>query len=205
MLFYCSYYNIIRVRRKLLNLQELIKKARSYRRFFENEKVDEKILKYAIGNVRFSPSPANKQPLKFKIINDQTRNEKIFPHLTWAAYLKDWKGPKKGERPAAYIVILGDPSKSNFISWDYGISLLTIILSLKEKGFGACAVAACDREKLRGILSIDNRYDIAAVIAVGKAREKVIIEDVIDDDIKYYRDDQGYHHVPKRSVNDLIY
>jgi hypothetical protein len=43
------------------------------------------------------------------------------------------------------------------------------------------------------------------VIALGEPRERVEIVPVKDDgNIHYYRDDQGTHYVPKRSIDDLL-
>jgi nitroreductase len=131
-------------------------------------------------------------------------NEKIFAHLKWAAYLTDWEGPEEGEKPAAYIVILGNRSMSLHIDWDYGIALQTILLSAMEKGFGGCAIAACNKRKIREILDIPPELEIAAVVALGKPKEKVEIEDMEKANIKYWRDENGVHHVPKRSTDDLI-
>ena len=188
-----------------MDLKELLLKNRSYRRFYQEEKLDMPLLEDIIRNVRVTPSPANLQPLKFVLINDAAVNDKIFPSLKWAAYIKDWPGPEEGERPAAYILILGDRKKSAHIHWDYGIAMQTILLSAVDRGYGGCAIAAFDKEKVREILAIPRELEVAAVIALGKPKEKVVLEDLADDDITYRRDAEGVHHVPKRKVKDLIF
>lgn len=188
-----------------MKLRELLEKNRSYRRFRESEKIDTPVLKSLIDNLRYTPSPANLQPLKFVLVNDRSTNLRIFPHLDWAGYLEDWEGPVEGERPSAYVVILGNRGISKHVDWDYGIALQTILLGATERGFGGCAIASCQREQILDILSIPDEYEIGCVVALGKPVEKVVIESVKEGNIRYWRDDQDVHHVPKRSVDDLIY
>jgi hypothetical protein len=42
------------------------------------------------------------------------------------------------------------------------------------------------------------------VLALGKPVEDVIIEEIKNGDVKYWRDKEKRHHVPKRSVDELI-
>jgi hypothetical protein len=66
-------------------------------------------------------------------------------------------------------------------------------------------IANVDREGLRGALEIPRRYEILLVLALGKPKEKVVIETVgPGGDTKYWRDSRGVHHVPKRSLDDII-
>ena len=66
-------------------------------------------------------------------------------------------------------------------------------------------MASVKRKKLRKILALDERYTIGYVIALGKPAEISVIEPLGQDgDIKYYRDADGVHHVPKRSLDDLL-
>jgi nitroreductase len=188
-----------------MTVRELLLKNRSYRRFYQQEKILSADLKDLIANVRISPSAANLQPLKFVLVNHRETNSRLFPYLKWAGYLKEWDGPGEGERPSAYIVILGDREQSGQFLWDSGIALQTILLSAVEKGFGGCAIASFNKNKVRELLRIPESLEIALVIALGKPKEKVVIDDVKDGDIKYWRDKDQVHHVPKRSPEDLIY
>lgn len=186
-------------------IKELILKNRSYRRFYEEEKIPTEILKGFIDLARLSPSARNLQPLKYFISNDVETNNKIFPNLAWAGYLKDWDGPTVGERPSAYIIILGDKEISNNFGIDPGICAQSILLGAVEKGFGGCIIGSVNKERVKEVLNIHERFEILYVIALGKPKEIIVLEDVVDEkEIKYWRDDKKVHHVPKRKLNSLI-
>jgi len=40
---------------------------------------------------------------------------------------------------------------------------------------------------------------------LGKPAEQVVIEDLKDNNVKYWRDENQVHHVPKRKLDELIY
>ncbi|HOJ15028.1 MAG TPA: nitroreductase family protein, partial [Deltaproteobacteria bacterium] len=125
--------------------------------------------------------------------------------LGWAAYLTDWPGPAPGERPSAYIVILGDTVISRNFWCDHGIAAQSILLGAVEKGYGGCMIASIKKQQLMQALGIPERYEILLVIAIGRPAERVTIEPVgPQGDIRYWRDDQGVHHVPKRSLDEIV-
>ncbi|MCQ9207092.1 MAG: nitroreductase family protein [Omnitrophica bacterium] len=187
-----------------MSIRELVLKNRSYRRFFKDA-VSPETLRGLVDLARLSPSAANLQPLKYIISCVPKKNALIFPHLKWAGYLKDWLGPLSEERPRAYIVILGDTGISKSFACDSGIASIGILLGATEKGLGGCIIGAIDREGLRAALKIRAAYEILLVLALGKPKEKVEIEVVKGaGDIKYWRDKEGNHHVPKRKLDDLI-
>ena len=186
-------------------LKGLILKNRSYRRFFQEKPIKLEILRGLIDLARLSPSASNLQPLKFILSNDPKKNALIFPQLAWAGYLKDWPGPSEGERPSAYIIILGDTKISKSFGCDHGIAAQSILLGATEKGFGGCMIASIDEAGLRKALEIPNQYEILLVLALGKPKEKVKVEKVgPSGNIKYWRGKKGIHHVPKRSLEEII-
>jgi len=186
-------------------IEKLIKQNRSCRRFYEDDEIDTATLKDLVNLARLSASAANLQPLKYILSCSAEKNEQIFPCLAWAAYLKDWSGPQAGERPSAYIIILGDTNITKDFGCDHGIASQSILLGAREKGLAGCMIGMVKRKKLRNILNIKERFKILLVIAIGKPKEEVMIETVGDDDnIKYWRDNDSVHHVPKRKLEDII-
>lgn len=186
-------------------LENLIRKNRTCRRFFQSRAIPMNTLNELVNLGRLSASAANRQPLKYVVSCDPEINAQIFFCLAWAAYLKDWPGPAEGERPAAYIVILGDTAIATDFWCDHGIAAQSILLGAREKGLAGCMLGAIDREKLRGILNLGEHLKILLVLALGVPREEVVIEPVgPDGSIRYWRDGRGVHHVPKRSLDDII-
>ncbi len=186
-------------------IRDLIEKNRSYRRFYQNEAIRLEILRELVDLARLSASAANKQPLKYIFSCEPEKNATIFKHLAWAGYLKGWGGPVEGERPAAYIIVLGDTKIGKAFDWDAGIAAQSILLGAVEKSLGGCIVASIQKENLRTAFNIPAHLEIVLVLALGKPKEKVIIEKVGEDGkIEYWRDKDGVHHVPKRSLNEII-
>jgi len=186
-------------------IKELILKNRSYRRFYEEHKISENEIVELIDLARCSASARNAQPLKYIISSTETYNNQIFETLSWAGYLTDWKGPEKGERPTAYIIILKDTTISHNIFCDDGIAAQSILLGATEKGLGGCMIASVNRKAIKQLFNISEELEIQMVIALGKPKETVVLTEMKNNnDFKYWRDENNVHYVPKRTLNDLI-
>lgn len=185
-------------------IRDLILKNRSYRRFDESVKVPVNKLKSWIELARFSASGRNMQPLKYVICTDELINKQIFKQLGWAGYLTNWTGPEEGERPAAYVVVLHDNSLSDNHFCDDGIAVQSILLGAVEDGFGGCIIGSVNKGKVAKLLRLPEHLEILWVIALGKPAEQSKIETTGGNNIKYWRDENGVHHVPKRSLEELI-
>ena len=188
-----------------MNFNDLAKKTRSYRRFNEQFAIARETLVELIGLTRYAASGRNSQPLKYVLSNESELNGLVFSTLSWAGYLKEWSGPEKGERPTAYIIVLLDKDISDHYYCDDGIAMQNILLGAVEKGLGGCIFRTINKPLLKTILGIPDHFEIIDVVALGKPVEKVVITEVgKDSDIKYYRDENGVHYVPKRSLDELI-
>jgi nitroreductase len=186
-------------------IRDLILSNRSCRRFDEGFAIERRALEELVDLARLSASAANLQPLKYILSCEPERNARIFRHLAWAAYLKDWGGPAPGERPSAYLVVLGDTAISHTFGCDHGIAAQSILLGAREKGLAGCMIGLIQREELRQTLHIPLRYEILLVLALGRPCEQVVIDELgPNGDIKYWRDNTGVHHVPKRSLQELM-
>lgn len=185
-------------------LNDLVLKNRSYRRFDGKRAVSGETLEQLVELARICPSSRNQQALKFMAVNRPDQCEKLFPCLAWAGYLKDWDGPVPEERPTAYIIILGDTQIGSGFETDLGICAQTILIGAVEKELGGCMIGSIKRDQLRILFSIPPSLEILLVLAIGKPVEKVVIEPVKDGDIRYWRDQNQIHHLPKRSLQEIL-
>ena len=193
-----------------MNLKELVYKNRSYRRFDESYEIKKQQLIDLVDLARMSPSPKNLQALKYKICTNRDLNNQIFKSLAWAGYLKDWSGPEQGERPSGYIFILADKTISNDFRKDFlytasGYVAQSMLLGAVSLGLGGCTIAAFKHKELKKSIDLPEYLDILLVLALGKPKENIIITNVDEqNNIKYWRDAEENHYVPKRNLNDLI-
>ena len=186
-------------------LRDLVRKNRSYRRFYEDRPISRETLVELVDLARLSASGSNMQPLKYALSANPEMNAQVFATLAWAGFLKDWPGPVEGERPSAYIVILCDKEIRPSAGCDHGIAAQSIMLGAAEQGLGGCMIGSIKREELRQVMNIPEQYDILLVLALGVPKEHVVLDEVgPDGDIKYWRDSEGTHHVPKRSLDEII-
>jgi len=143
-------------------------------RKYEPKDVPEEVLSKCVDAARLSPSSANRQPLKYIIVNDQMLLREVFSTLRWAGYLSSYQ-PSEEEMPRAYVVIVLDKS----IRKNHG------------------------RERLRKILNVPDGLDIVLVVALGYPAENPVVDRVKDGNIKYWLDGNGVLHVPKRDLKDI--
>lgn len=184
---------------------DLVQDNRSCRRFHEDDVVAMETLRELVNLGRITASVANLQPLKYILSCDSKTNADIFSTLAWAGYLKDWPGPAEGERPAAYIVVLGDTSIAQDVGCDHGIASQTIMLGAREKGLAGCMLGSINRKLLMELLEVPEQLKILIVLAIGKPKEQIVLETLEPDgSIRYWRDSDGIHHVPKRKLEDIV-
>ena len=188
-----------------MDFETLIVRNRSYRRFDQSKPVERETLRRLVDIARRTPSAANRQPLKYVLLNHADTCARLFPYLGWAAALKGWSGPAEGERPTAYIIILCDTQISKNAGCDHGIAAQSILLAAVEKGLGGCMIGTVQRDGVRKEFGIPERCEILLVVALGVPAEKCVLEEMkAGAGVDYYRDAEGVHHVPKRSLDEVI-
>ena len=190
-------------------LETLVRQTRTVRRFQEDKPLTPEQLHQLVDLARLGGSARNAQALKYMLITDEQQRHSLFPLLAWAGYLPHWPGPVAGERPPAYILCLldsrvqkGPLTEAHF---DLGIATQNLLLGATEHGLTGCRIGAFSQEKVHRLLRLDNRFKVLLVLALGYPAETVILEQVgTDGDIRYWHDDRGAHHVPKRSLAEIL-
>ena len=183
-------------------IYEKITSRRSIRKYVQKD-VPREVLLRCVDAARLSPSGANRQPLKYIIVNDQELIKEVFSTLKWAGYLPNYQ-PSEHEMPRAYIVIILDKRIHENPSHDAGIAAMSISMVAFDEGLGSCILGAVDREKLRGILRAPDGLDIVLVVALGYPAESPVADKMKDGDVKYWLDENRVLHVPKRSLEEVV-
>ena len=186
-------------------MADLVRRTRTIRRFAQSDRIPLATLRELTDLARLSASGGNNQPLKFILLHEEADGERLFPLVAWAGALKDWDGPVEGERPAAYIILLLDKSIAQSPGVNHGIAAQSIALGACEKGIGCCMMGSIQRPKIKEAFHIPEAYDVLLVLALGAPAESVVIDPLPEDGVtNYWRDENGVHHVPKRSLDELI-
>lgn len=185
-----------------MTVYEAVMKRRTIRKF-KQIKIDHNDLLKLVDCARMAPYAVNAQPLKFKIIDDKSLTDVIFPYTRWGAALADGT-PKADERPVSYIAVFGDTEiKQNFIA-DSAAAATIMILAAEEMGISSCWLGAIDKEKITSELKIPERYKLEYLIAFGYPLQKSRAVDMKNQSTKYYLTDDQVVNVPKRTIEDIL-
>ncbi len=188
-----------------MNFEELIYKRRTIRRF-KQDPISLDILKKLVDFARIAPMASNIQALEFIIVENIEMRQKLFPLVNWASSLpKDQRTPERGREPTAYIIVLVNTQiKKSFVDFDVGAAVENILLGAVDYGIGTCWMANINVRRIRDVFQIPEHYDIKQVISLGYPEEESVME-LFKDSFKYWKDDEGRMHVPKRSLKEVIF
>ncbi len=191
-----------------MTISELIERTRSIRRFRQDRVPEEKTLRELVRLACLGGSARNAQPLRYIIVTDRSLCDRIFPLLGWAGYLRDWPGPAPGERPPAYVVCLLDedrlPGPVTEAHCDLGIATQNLLLAAASRGIFGCRIGAFSKE-IHHLLDLPDRFRVLLVLPLGYPAEQVVLEEVgPNGDVRYWRDEEEVHHVPKRRLEDVL-
>ena len=187
-----------------MNLEEIIFKRRTIRRF-KQDPISLDTLKKLVDFARVAPMATNVQALEFIIVENADMRKKLFPLVRWAGSLPEGqRTPEGGREPTAYIVVLVNSNiKKSYVDFDVGAAVQNILLGAISFGIGTCWMGAINFRKIKELFEIPDNYIIKQVVSLGYPDEESIIEHY-KDSFKYWKDENGMMHVPKRSLDDII-
>lgn len=189
-----------------MDFLELVKEARSCRRFDESKPLSNADLEWLVYCASLAPSARNAQELRYITITGKDICDRLVECSRWATALKNWNGPVKGERPTAFIAILMPETGGDILCFDTGIASQTIQLAATSKGWATCIVYSFNRETVKELLPLPAGMKTGLLLALGVPAEKRVIDVMpASGSYDYWRDEQNVHHVPKRSVTELIF
>ncbi len=185
-------------------MYDLILKRRTIRKFLQ-KKIPKDILKKLVNAARLAPSAANLQPVEFIAVDQTDMVKKIFGFTEWAGYIEPEGRPKKGEEPVSFIIFAANKNiASRHYKVDSGLAAGNLILAALEEGIGSCIIESCDRAQIAKIINLPRDREIEFVIALGFSAEQPVFEEARRGSIKYYKDDRGILHVPKRPLEEVL-
>lgn len=190
---------------KNMELMELLATRRTYRRF-EQRAVGQDIVNEILTAARLASSAANKQPLRYIVIQESAKVAEVFSYTKWAGYLPPEQGqPKEDEKPTLFIAVIQDTDCNPNSDTDAGLAISNMTLAAWNRGVGSCIIGACDKTKLTQLFELPSNHKLHTVVAFGYPTHTSTIEDVEQNgDIKYYLDKNCNYVVPKRKLEDMV-
>lgn len=186
--------------------RELVKQSRSRRTFSAEEKLTRQTLLELCDVARYTPAAMNLQPLKYRLVTDEAEVARMTGITRWAAALTK-KMPPEGRGPSGYIVICHDTEiaeQKPIFMIDAGIVAQTMMLAAAEQGLGGCILASAKKEDLAEVLSLPEHLIPVLVLGLGVPTETVVLTEAEHGAVRYYRDEEDVHYVPKRPLSEMI-
>ena len=186
-----------------MDVLKSIEGRRSIRKY-KQIPVEREKLTAIVGAARFAAQGNNLQPLRYCVVDDADKVAEINKGSRWAGSIAPAGNPGPDEMPVAYIVILCDTDLKKNCDVDAGSAGATMLLAAYALGLGSCWLGSIDRERIAEIINMPCKYDIHTAVALGYPAESPISEDA-SESIKYYKDEAGRLHVPKRKMEEIAF
>ena len=155
---------------------KVIKERRSIRRYLDKE-IKLEIVSEILEAGSYAPSSGNVQNWRFLVVKDKKKREEIAD----ACLGQTWMN-----QAPVHIVVCSDNRDINAMykkrSEKYSVqncaaAVQNILLAAYDKGLGSCWVGAFNEDRIKRILFIPDNVSVEAVITIGYAAYKPIIED----------------------------
>ena len=147
-----------------MSLLDLILSRRSIRRY-ENKDIPEEVLQQILETGRQAPSAANRQPIRFVIVNDPDILKNLCDNLI-NRFVKH-----------APVAIVGCADIKSLLTgkWavvDTTIAMENMVIAAWSLGIGSCWIGACNEEKVKELLKIPDKWKFVALLTFGYPAEQ---------------------------------
>ena len=187
-----------------MNMMKFLRGRRTYRRF-EQRPVAPEILTEAVDAARIASCGANRQTVRYIIVESSDAVAAVQPLVHWAAYLPPEQGaPKPDELPTAFIAILQDDNLPGASDVDVGLALGSLTAAAWAHGVGSCIMGAINRPALTELLALSEGVRLCYMVALGYPTHESHLVSMQDGDVKYYLDDNRDFCVPKRGMEEVL-
>ena len=152
-----------------MDLFEAIRERKSVRSYDEKP-VPTDVLEKILEAARIAPSASNVQPWHFIIVTD----------LQKRTALSTGKYAKFLENTPVVIAGLGDREASP--KWhvvDVTIAMENMVLAATAEGLGTCWIGSFHESEVKAALSIPDKWEVVAMLALGYEKEKMDISRAI--------------------------
>ena len=167
-----------------MNMMKFLRGRRTYRRF-EQRPVAPEILTEAVDAARIASCGANRQTVRYIIVESADTVAAVQPLVHWAAYLPPEQGaPKPDELPTAFIAILQDDNLPGASDVDVGLALGSLTAAAWAHGVGSCIMGAINRPALTELLALPEGVRLCYMVALGYPTHESHLVSMQDGDVK---------------------
>ena len=175
-----------------MDMMEFLRTRRTYRRF-EQRPVAPEILQECVDAARIASCGANRQTVKYIIVQSSEAVAAVQPLVHWAAYL-----------PTAFIAVLQDENLPGANDMDAGLALGSLTAAAWAHGVGSCIMGGVDRPALTKLLALPEKMRLCCMVALGYPTHKSHLVEMQNGSVKYYLDEAGDYCVPKRPLSKVL-
>lgn len=187
-----------------MDMMEFLRSRRTYRRFAQRA-VPHEILTEAVDAARMASCGANRQTVRYIVVESADAVAAVQPLVHWAAYLPPEQGtPKADELPTAFIAVLQDDNLPGASDVDVGLALGSLTAAAWAHGVGSCIMGAIDRLALKELLALPEGVRLCYMVALGYPTHESHLVEMQDGSVKYYLDADRNYCVPKRRMDEVL-
>ncbi len=187
-----------------MDMMEFLRSRRTYRRFAQRA-VPHEILTEAVDAARMASCGANRQTVRYIVVESADAVAAVQPLVHWAAYLPPEQGtPKADELPTAFIAVLQDDNLPGASDVDVGLALGSLTAAAWAHGVGSCIMGAIDRPALKELLALSEGVRLCYMVALGYPTHESHLVEMQDGSVKYYLDADRNYCVPKRGMDEVL-